>query len=439
MKVKDTISRFLGKTVGLLIFAKRPGRGFKYLIMVGIVAMAVSPAGSRTWAQGAAEPSLDQVFEEAFAAVAGITDPSSRIYGARSLGETDVNYGGKRLEARLIPLLKSTLEEIPADSQASSLAYAAVAFALYGQTSELLGVMRDLNDAWNRGGRALKILAEKDDVATALILAERESKPARRFIALTHIVHGLAESGKTREAREIFDQAQSVYGSLSETSKNTYVGHYLAAMAHFDLRQAERLALGLKRDHDRDSAILQLTRVVANRDPERALEMALKINSETYRGYAVNNVIRATEQNPDRRRIYQQALAKADPLGRAYAFRKAAGHALANGELVRAGEALDQLDAMLPELGEKDQARVSDRVVTRLAIELVSGDVDQVFEKMESLTYGDNLKKDTAVWIIANALRANGHYDLGRRVAETIPGTTNHAGYFVAAINARFE
>ena len=423
------------------MFAKRAGRRLGYVILIGIAALAASAAGSRASAQDreAGEPSLDQLFEQALAAVAGVTDPSNRLFIAQRLSEVDVNHGGRRLEARLVSLLDPALEEVPADRQAGGMAYAAATLALYGRTSELLAVMSNLNDAWNYGAKVLLILAKNGDVATAVILAERESKPDRRLQALIHIVHGLAESGQTREARQIFDQARSIYGSLSQIWKNSYAGDYLAAMAHFDLDQAERLALAIQRERDRDQALLAMTRVVAKSDPERTLEMALKIQYQAYRGYALSSVIRATARHPDRQRIYQRALALVDPLGRAYAFRSAARDALAKGQIAQAREALDRLDAMLSTLSEKDRTRVADRVVTRLAIDLLSGDVNQVFERMEGLTYGDGLSESAAVWILAHALRQNGHYDLGRRVAETIRGTTNHAAYFIATINARFE
>ena len=425
------------------MFAKRAGHRFGYSILVAIAALAASAAGGRISAQEAAqeagEPSLDQLFEEALAAVAGVTDPSSRLFMARQLSEADVNHGGKRLEARLVSLLEPALEEVPADRQAGGMAYMAATLALYGRTSELLAVMRELNDAWNRGSRVLKILAQKGDLATAVILAERESKPGRRFSALIHIVHGLAESGQRQEAWKIFDQTRSIYSALSQIWRNSYADDYLAAMAHFDLDQAERLALGIQRERDRDQALLAITRVVAKSDPQRTLEMALKIQYQAYRGYALSSVIRATARDPDRQRVYQRALALVDPLGRAYAFRSAARDALAKGDLARASEALDRLDAMLPELSEKDRTRVADRAATRLAIELLSGDVNQVFEKMEDLSYDHGLSESAAVWILAHALRQNGHYDLGRRVAETIQSTTNHAGYFIATINERFE
>ena len=423
------------------MFAKRARHRFGYVILIGIAALAASAAGSRTSAQdrGAGEPSLDELFEQAFAAVIGIDDPSNRLYMAQRLSEADVNHGGRRLEARLVSMLEPSLEEVPADRQAGGMAYAAATHAVYGRTSDLLAVMRELNDAWNYGAKVLLFLAKKGDVATAVILAERESKPERRFSALIHIVHGLAESGKRQEARKIFDQAQSIYGSLSQIWRNSYAGDYLSAMAHFDLDQAERLARGIQRERDRDQALLAMTRVVAKSDPQRTLEMALKIQYQAYRGYALSNVIRATARDPDRQRIYQRALALVDPLGRAYAYRAAARDALTKGDLARARQELDRLDAVLPTLSEKDRARVADRAATRLALELLSGDANRVFEKMQGLTYGDGLSESAAVWIIANALRMNGHYDLGRRVAETIQGTTNHASYFIATINARFE
>ncbi len=423
------------------MFAKHARRRFGYVILIGIAALAASAAGSRTSAQdrGAGEPSLDELFEQALAAVAGVRDPSNRLFIAQRLGEADVNHGGRRLEARLIPLLEPALEEVPADRQAGGMAYAAATLAVYGRTSELLAVMRNLNDAWNYGAKVLLILAQKGDVATAVILAERESKPDRRFQALIHIVHGLAESGERQEARKIFDQAQSIYGALSQIWRNSYAGDYLAALAHFDLDQAERLALGIQRERDRDQALLAITRVVAKSDPQRTLEMALKIQYQAYRGYALSSVIRATARHPHRQKIYQRALALVDPLGRAYAYRAAARDALTKGDLARARQELDRLDAVLPTLSEKDRARVADRVVTRLALELLSGDANRVFEKMEGLTYGDGLSESAAVWILSNALRMNGHYDLGRRVAETIQGTTNHASYFIATIKARFE
>ena len=423
------------------MFAKRAGRRLGYLILIGMAALAASAAGSKTSAQdrGAGEPSLDQLFEDALAAVAGVTDPSNRLFIAQRLSEADVNHGGRRLEARLVSILDPALEKVPADRQAGGMAYAAVTLALYGRTSELLAVMRNLNDAWNVGAKVLLILAKKGDVATAVILAERESKPERRFSALIHIVHGLAESGQRQEARRVFDQAQSIYGALSQIWRNSRTGDYLAALTHFDLDQAERLARGIQKERDRDQALLAMTRVVAKSDPQRSLEMALKIQYQVYRGYALSNVIRATAGHPDRQRIYQRALALVDPLGRAYAFRSVARDALAKGEIALASEQLDRLDAILPQLSEKDRTRVADRAVTRLAIELLSADVNQVFEKMEGLTYGDGLSESAAVWILAGALRQNGHYDLGRRVAETIQGTTNHASYFIAAINERFE
>ena len=126
-------------------------------------------------------------------------------------------------------------------------------------------------------------------------------------------------------------------------------------------------------------------------------------------------------------------------MGRAYAYRSAARYALNNGEIARAREAVDQLDAVVPQLSEKDRARVANRAAVSLAIELLSGDVNQVFEKMAGLGYGDGLTKNSVVSVIASALRNNGHFDLGRRVAETIPCTTNHASYFITAINARLE
>ncbi len=423
------------------MFAKRAGRRLGYLILIGMAALAASAAGSKTSAQdrGAGEPSLDQLFEDALAAVAGVTDPSNRLFIAQRLSEADVNHGGGRLEARLIPLLDPALEKVPTDRQAGGMAYAAATLALYGRTSELLAVMRNLNDAWNYGAKVLLFLAKKGDVATAVILAERESKHERRLQALIHIVHGLAESGQRQEARRVFDQAQSIYGALSQIWRNSYAGDYLAALSHFDLDQAERLALGIQKERDRDQALLAMTRVVAKSDPQRSLEMALKIQYQVYRGYALSNVIRATARHPDRQRNYQRALALVDPLGRAYAFRSAARDALAKGQIAPAREQLDRLDAILPQLSEKDRTRVANRAATRLAIELLSGDVNQVFEKMEGLSYNDNFRESAAVWIIANALRQNGHYDLGRRVAETIEGTTNHASYFIAAINDRFE
>lgn len=433
------------------MFANQARRRFAYAILIAIAAIAAAAAGNGTSAQEAArevareaaekaaEPSLDQLFEQAFAALAGITNPSNRLYLAQRLGEADVKHGGGRLEARLVPLLEPALGEIPADRQAGGMAYMAATLAVYGRTSELLAVMSNLNDAWNRGGRVLRILAKKGDVATAVILAERESKPGLRLKALIHIVHELAASGKRQEARKIFSQVQAIYEALSPGWKDSYAGDYLAALAHFDLDRAERLALGIERERGRDQALLAMTRIVAESDPQRTMEIALKIKYEAYRGYALSNVVRATAQDPDRQEIYKRALVLVDPMGRAYAHRAAAREALASGEFARASAALDRLDAVLPGLSGDDQGRVADRAAMRLAIELLAGDVNQVFEKMAGLSYTDDLRESTVVWIIANALRTNGHYDLGRRVAETIKGTTNHASYFIATINARFE
>lgn len=421
------------------MFAKRTRHRFIFLILIGIAALAASAAGSRTSAQKAGEPPLDQLFEDAFAAVAGVTDPSSRLYIAQLLSKADVNYGGGRLEERLVSILEPALKEAPTDQQASTMSYFAATLAVYGRTSELLAVMRNLNDAWSYGAKVLKILAKKGDVATAIILAERESKPNLRLKALINIVHALAENEQTQEAQQIFNQVQSIYGAFSEFYRNSYASDYLAALAHFDLRQAERLALGLGREQDRSRALLALTRIVAKRDPERALGLVLKIEDDMYREFAAIPVIFATAGNQGQQKIYQQALAEADPMGRAYAFRKAAQDALASGKFGLAREALDQLDAILPALSEEDRVQVANRAAIRLAIEVLSGDVNQVFEMMEGLTYSDDLAEITVAWIIANALRQNGHYDLGRRVAENLHGTLSYASYFIAAINARFE
>lgn len=421
------------------MFAKRARHCFMYLILIGIAALASSAVGSRASAQEEAEPSLDQLFEEAFAAVAEITDPSNRIFSAYWLGETDVNYGGGRLEAQLIPLLNSALEEIPSDRQAYSLAYVARTLAVYGRTSEVLGVMRKLNDAWNYGGKVLQTLAKRGDVATALILAEREGQPRHRYLALTHIVHGLAEAGKLQEAEEIFNMIKPIYNSLSETRKKTYASEYLVAMAQIDPRGAERQALASADERSRRVAILDIVEILVKSDPERALGLALKINDETYRQFAISSVILATARKPDRRRIYQQALALADPSGRANTLQWAVFYALEDGELARAREELDRLDALLPGLSEEDRAWFADPAAYRLAIEVLSGDVNQVFERMEGLTYSDDLLEGSEVRIIANALRQNGYYDLGRRVADKIRGSITNANYFIDAIKERFE
>ena len=421
------------------MFAKRARRGFIFLILISIAVMVAGSASSRVSAQEAGEPPLDQLFEQAFAAVAEVTDPSSRLFIGWRLSEADVNHGGGRLEERLVSILDPALEKVLADHQASGMAYMAATLAVYGRTSELLGVMRNLNDTWNRGRKVLRILTQKGDVATAVILAERESRAWQRVLTLINIVHMLAESGQRQEAQKIFDQVQSEYGALSETWRNSNAGNYLSAMAHFDLDQAERLARGFKWEIERAAAFLAITRALAKIDPQRTLDIALKIQQQPHRGYALRNVIRATARHPHQQRIYQRALALADPMGRAYAYRAAAQDALAKGDLARASEELDRLDAVLPGLSEKDRARVADRAATRLAIEVLSGDVNQVFEKMAGLTYGDDLSESTAVQIIANALMQNGHYDLGRRVAETVQGTTNYASYLIATINARFE
>ena len=147
------------------MFANQARRRFAYAILIAIAAIAAAAAGNGTSAQEAAreaareaaekaaEPSLDRLFEQAFAALAGITNPSNRLYLAQRLGEADVKHGGGRLEARLVSLLEPALGEIPADRQAGGMAYMAATLAVYGRTSELLAVMSNLNDAWTRGGR----------------------------------------------------------------------------------------------------------------------------------------------------------------------------------------------------------------------------------------------------------------------------------------------
>lgn len=421
------------------MYVKRIQRCLRYLIIISIVAMALSAAASGLWGQdqGAERQPLDKLFEDAFSAVAGVTNPGNRVWVARLLSEVDVKHGDRRLEVRLIPLIDTAIKEVPTKGKASALARKAETLAIYARTSELLGVMRELDDAWNRGSRVLKILVENGDVATAIVLAERESKSDKQLKALIHIVHALVETGKTKEARQILDQVQSIYSSQSETWKKFTLGDYLAAMAHFDLPRAERLAFGLEREFARNGAILQLTKTVAKSDPAHALELALKITDETYRGYALGNVLRATARDPERQSIHQRALGKVDPMGRAYAFYGAAIYAMANGKIKRALEALDQLDAILPQLSKENRAQFTRRAAIRLAGELISNDVNQVFEKMAGLSYGDDRTKSSMIYYIAVALRDNGHYDLGRRVVETDRGTSNLASYLIGAISAR--
>jgi hypothetical protein len=413
------------------------GLGFRYWVILGITAAII---GGSSWAQEAGEPSLDQLLEDVLVEVAGIPDPSTRLFWTRFVAEADVGHGGRRLEERLVSILEPTLQEVPEGRRASAMSYVAVTLAIYGRTSEMLAVMRDLDDAWNYGSGVLEILVNDGDVATALILAEREGDAASRFRALCVIVQALGRVGEVERARPIFADARSIFDTLSGFSEQSATGHLAAGLAYFDPRAAERMVLGMKETSvDRNSAIMELIRTLADLDPARAMWLASQVSDANYRVFAASAVIRATDGNPDQRAIHEQALMMTDPIGRALSLRSTAKRDLANGDLASASVALDRLDAMLPELSDDDRARVADRVAIRLAIELLSNEVEQVFERMASLNYGDDLSEPTVAWVLASALRNNGYSDLGHRVAETARGTTTYPRYLLDVFNARFD
>ncbi|MEE8370675.1 MAG: hypothetical protein V3R73_00910, partial [Sphingomonadales bacterium] len=363
----------------------------------------------------------------------------NRLYSAGQFAEADVNHGQGRYEARLVALLGPAVAAVPGDGRPSALAYQAKALAFYGRTSELLAVMRELNDAWNRGRYTLEALAKRGDIATALVIAEREMKPHLRFKALNNIITGLVQAGNMAEARQVFAQTKVTYESLTGYYLESYKADYLAVLAHFDAAAAERQALSIGEARNRRSAILNVVRVLGKTDPGRALEMTLVMRDEMYRGFAMSSVLRDAAKDPSHRAVFERALARAGPLQRAYAHRNAARNALEKGELARVSEELDRLEAIIPGLSAKDRGRVANRVVIRLAAEVLSGDVSRVFHKMAGLVYDDNLSQSSAVWVMAGALRQNGYHELGAQVVEVLRGKTNYAGYFIAAINERYE
>lgn len=107
------------------MFAKRLRPGFRFLILIVMGALAVGIAVSTATPGARAQDSTDdgdegqvplgELFEQAFQAVAGVTNPSNRLYSAGQFAEADVKYGQGRYAARLVALLGPAVAAVPAD------------------------------------------------------------------------------------------------------------------------------------------------------------------------------------------------------------------------------------------------------------------------------------------------------------------------------------